>query len=56
MIYYFRGICFERAKQWAKAEADLKKSLELFPDQPHVLNYLGYSWIDRASISTRACA
>jgi Tetratricopeptide repeat len=32
VIYYFRGICFERAKQWAKAEADLKKSLELFPD------------------------
>jgi len=47
VIYYFRGICFERAKQWARAEADLKKSLELFPDQPHVLNYLGYSWIDQ---------
>jgi tetratricopeptide (TPR) repeat protein len=47
VIYYFRGICLERAKQWAKAEADLKKSLELFPEQPHVLNYLGYSWIDQ---------
>jgi tetratricopeptide (TPR) repeat protein len=47
VIYYFRGICYERAKQWAKAEADLKKSLELFADQPHVLNYLGYSWIDQ---------
>ncbi len=47
VIYYFRGICFERAKQWTKAEADLKKALELFPDQPHVLNYLGYSWIDQ---------
>jgi tetratricopeptide (TPR) repeat protein len=46
-IYYFRGICFERAKQWAKAEADFKRALELFPDQPHVLNYLGYSWIDQ---------
>src|SRR6266852_6253652 len=45
--YYFRGICFERAKQWAKAEVDFKKSLELFPDEPHVLNYLGYSWIDQ---------
>src|SRR6516162_2302482 len=33
--------------EWAEAEADLKKSLELFPDQPHVLNYLGYSWIDQ---------
>jgi len=49
VIYYFRGICFERAKQWARAEADLKKSLELFPDQPHVLNYLGYSWIDQGT-------
>jgi len=47
VIYYFRGICFERAKQWPKAEADFKRSLELFPDQPHVLNYLGYSWIDQ---------
>ncbi|MDO9413184.1 MAG: tetratricopeptide repeat protein [Pseudolabrys sp.] len=45
--YYFRGICYERSKQWAKAEVDLKKALELFPDQPHVLNYLGYSWIDQ---------
>ena len=47
VIYYFRGICLERAKQWGRAEADLKKSLDLFPDQPHVLNYLGYSWIDQ---------
>jgi tetratricopeptide (TPR) repeat protein len=47
MTFYFRGICFERAKQWAKAEADFKEALELYPDQPHVLNYLGYSWIDQ---------
>jgi tetratricopeptide (TPR) repeat protein len=47
VIYYFRGICFERAKQWPKAEADFKRSLDLFPDEPHVLNYLGYSWIDQ---------
>jgi tetratricopeptide (TPR) repeat protein len=46
-VFYFRGICYERAKQWAKAEADLKKALELYPEQPHVLNYLGYSWIDQ---------
>jgi tetratricopeptide (TPR) repeat protein len=45
--YYFRGICFERDKQWAKAEADMKKALDLYPEQPHVLNYLGYSWIDQ---------
>ncbi|MEP9376552.1 tetratricopeptide repeat protein [Aquabacter sp. CN5-332] len=46
-LFYFRGICNERSKNWAAAEADLKKALELFPDQPHVLNYLGYSWVDQ---------
>jgi tetratricopeptide (TPR) repeat protein len=47
VLFYFRGICNERSRQWPKAEADLKKALELFPEQPHVLNYLGYSWIDQ---------
>jgi tetratricopeptide (TPR) repeat protein len=47
LIFYFRGICNERAKQWTNAEADFKRALELFPDQAHVLNYLGYSWIDQ---------
>lgn len=47
VLFYFRGICYERSKQWPTAEADLKKALALFPDQPHVLNYLGYSWIDQ---------
>ena len=47
LIYYFRGICHERAKNWPAAEADLKVALKLYPDQPHVLNYLGYSWIDQ---------
>jgi len=46
-IYFGRGICLERGKQWPKAEADMKKALELSPDQPYVLNYLGYSWIDQ---------
>jgi Flp pilus assembly protein TadD len=49
VLFYFRGMCYERSHQWAKAEADLKKALELFPDQPQVLNYLGYSWIDQGS-------
>ena len=47
LIYYFRGICHERAKKWNAAEADLKIALKLYPDQPHVLNYLGYSWVDQ---------
>ena len=47
VIFYFRGICNERAKQWAKAEGDFQKALELVPEQPLVLNYLGYSWVDQ---------
>lgn len=45
--FYFRGISYERSKQWPKAEKDFEKALELYPDQPQVLNYLGYSWIDQ---------
>ncbi|ACI94068.1 tetratricopeptide TPR_2 [Afipia carboxidovorans OM5] len=47
VLFYFRGICEERSKRWPKAEADLKKALELQPEQAHVLNYLGYSWVDK---------
>jgi tetratricopeptide (TPR) repeat protein len=47
IYYYYRGICEERSKQWNKAEADMRKALDLQPEQPHVLNYLGYSWIDQ---------
>jgi tetratricopeptide (TPR) repeat protein len=45
-IFYQRGIAYERVKEWPKAEASFKKALELYPDQPQVLNYLGYSWVD----------
>jgi tetratricopeptide (TPR) repeat protein len=47
VLFYFRGICYERSHQWPLAEADMKKALELYPDQPLVLNYLGYSWVDQ---------
>jgi tetratricopeptide (TPR) repeat protein len=46
-LYYSRGIAYERSNQWNLAQADLEHALELKPDQPLVLNYLGYSWIDR---------
>lgn len=46
-LYYGRGVALERIKQWDRAEADFKRALQLNPDQPDVLNYLGYSWIDR---------
>jgi len=46
-IYYLRGMCLDRARQWTKAEADFKKALALNPEQPDVLNSLGFSWIDQ---------
>ncbi len=51
-LYYYRGTALERAKDWPKAQADLKKALDLVPEtQPvgksQVLNYLGYSWVDQ---------
>lgn len=45
-IYYFRGITYERTKRWKLAEADFRRALDLNPNQPQVLNYLGYSWVD----------
>lgn len=46
-LYFARGIAHERSDQWALAEADFLQALEIDPDQAQVLNYLGYSWIDR---------
>lgn len=45
--FYSRGTSYERVKKWPLAEVDLQKALQLYPDQPLVLNYLGYSWIDQ---------
>ncbi len=45
-IYYYRGISHERLKQWDKAEADFRTALKIAPEEPSVLNYLGYSLID----------
>ena len=46
-VFYQRGIAYERLKQWDKAEPNFRQALELFPSQPQVMNYLGYSWVDR---------
>lgn len=46
-LYYVRGIAYERTDRWPLAEADFRKALELNPEQPHVLNYLGYSMIEK---------
>jgi tetratricopeptide (TPR) repeat protein len=53
-LLYARGIVLERTKQWERAEADFLKALELNPDQPSVLNYLGYSWVDQSMHLNRA--
>ncbi|MBX3569079.1 MAG: tetratricopeptide repeat protein [Rhizobiaceae bacterium] len=45
-VFYQRGIAYERLKQWPKAEPNFRRALELQPDQPQVMNYLGYSWVD----------
>ncbi|MCI0466629.1 MAG: tetratricopeptide repeat protein [Beijerinckiaceae bacterium] len=47
VTYYFRGISYEREKKWPQAQADLMQALALYPEQPLVLNYLGYSWVDQ---------
>jgi len=46
-LLYARGMAYERSNQWEKAEKDLLKVLEFLPNQPEVLNYLGYSWIEK---------
>lgn len=46
-LFYARGVCMERTGNWDQAEKDLKQALEFRPNQAHVLNYLGYSWIEQ---------
>ena len=46
-LFYSRAICKERVSDWPGAEADFRQALILQPDQPQVLNYLGYSFLDR---------
>ncbi len=46
-ILFLRGISFERSKDWNLAEADFISALELSPNQPQILNYMGYSLLER---------
>lgn len=46
-VIFARGASRERQGNWPGAEADLQRALELRPESATVLNYLGYSWIDR---------
>ena len=53
-LFYVRGIANERSAQWDAAEKDFLKALELKPEQPLVMNYLGYSWIEKGRNFDRA--
>lgn len=46
-LYYSRAITYERLDQWPEAEADFRAALAINPDDPSILNYLGYSLVDR---------
>ena len=53
-IFDRRGTSYERIGDWENAEKDLLESLKILPDQPHVLNYLAYSWVDKGINLDRA--
>jgi lipoprotein NlpI len=47
---------YERMNMWPRAEADLLQALQLSPEQPMTLNYLGYSWVEQHRNSKQAMA
>jgi tetratricopeptide (TPR) repeat protein len=53
-LLFSRAIALERSKNWQRAEGDLEQALKLEPDQPYVLNYLGYTWIEQGVNLERA--
>ncbi len=55
-LFYSRAICLERAKKWDRAEPDFRTALRLLPDQPMVLNYLGYSFLEMGTNLDEAMA
>lgn len=55
-LLYARAVAAERSGQWPRAEADFRRALELSPEQPYVLNYLAYSWVEQGRNLTEARA
>jgi len=53
-VLYARGVALERSNQWPRAEADFLHALEIQPNEPEVLNYLGYSWVEQGTNLPRA--
>jgi Flp pilus assembly protein TadD len=46
-LFYARGSSYQRVHDWPRAEADMQEALKLSPDQPVVLNFLGFSWAEQ---------
>ncbi len=55
-VHYTRGIAYHKVDNWTLAEADFRAALELRPDHPQVLNYLGYSLVERGEKLDEALA
>ena len=55
-LLYMRAVDFQESGRWAEAERDLSAALKLSPNEPELLNFLGYSWIDRGEKLTQAMA
>ena len=55
-LYYMRGVALDQAGDATGAERDLQQALTLSPDEPEVLNYLGYTWIDKGQDLVKAKA
>jgi tetratricopeptide (TPR) repeat protein len=55
-LHYARGQAYERSGRWKEGEADLAMALKLRPNEPELLNYLGYAWIDRGERLAEAMA
>ena len=55
-LLYARAIAYQRMGRWPDAEADLQAAVKTRPDEPELLNYLGFSWIDRGEHLTEALA
>lgn len=46
-LYYLRGMTYERLQDYTASEKDLRAALNLRPDNPYILNYLGYSMAEQ---------
>ncbi|MBV8684177.1 MAG: tetratricopeptide repeat protein [Caulobacteraceae bacterium] len=55
-LLYMRAVDYEESGRWSDAERDLQRALLMRPDDPELLNFLGYSWIDRGEKLTQALA